>query len=73
MFQTTDYATAAARSVRGGQEAGGMSTNKTWIRIFQISETSDHGLGYTLYKVTCTTFPLNSPEEANTVTIWKRL
>ena len=48
------------------------SNNKTWIRIFQISETSDHGLGYTLYKVTCTTFPLNSPEEANTVTIWKR-
>ena len=72
MFQTTDYATAAARSVRGGQEAGGMSNNKTWIRIFQISETSDHGLGYTLYKVTSTTFPLNCPEEANTVTTWKR-
>ena len=53
---------------------------KTWIRIFQISETRSHkssesgptGQIFTIYKVTCTTFPINSPDEAKTVTCWKR-
>ena len=53
---------------------------KTWIRIFQISETRSHkspesgptGQTFTIYKVTCTTFPINNPDEAKTVTCWKR-
>jgi len=55
-----------------------MSKNKTWIRIFHISETQDHpslssaSQSYTIYKVSCTTFPLNSPDDTNTVTTWKR-
>ena len=51
---------------------------KTWIRIFQITETKNHSSqdsssqSYTVYKVTCTTFPINYPEEANTAVTWKR-
>ena len=48
-----------------------MSSKTKWIRIFQISETKTHK-SYTVYKVTCTTFPINCPEQANTVTTWKR-
>ena len=50
----------------------GSQGSKTWIRIFQISETRTEQ-SYTVYQVTCTTFPLNCPEEAHTVTNWKRL
>ena len=50
----------------------GSQGSKTWIRIFQISETRTEQ-SYTVYQVTCTTFPLNCPEQAHTVTNWKRL
>ena len=48
-----------------------MSSKTKWIRIFQISETKTYK-SYTVYKVTCTTFPIHCPEQANTVTTWKR-
>ena len=70
MLQTLDkYAASVQQCTVPGMS--GSQGNKTWIRIFQISETRTEQ-SYTVYQVTCTTFPLNSPEEANTVTIWKR-
>lgn len=43
-----------------------------WIRIFQISETKDHPAGHTIYRVTCSTFPVEYPDQATTVSTWKR-
>jgi len=43
-----------------------------WIRIFQISETKSHPAGHTLYRVTCSTFPVEHPHQATTISTWKR-
>jgi len=48
-----------------------MSKNK-WIRIFQISETKTHPAGHTIYRVTCSTFPVEQPDQATTISTWKR-
>jgi len=43
-----------------------------WIRIFQISETKPHPAGHTIYRVTCSTFPVEQPHQATTISTWKR-
>jgi len=43
-----------------------------WIRIFQISETKPHPAGHTIYRVTCSTFPVEHPHQATTISTWKR-
>jgi len=43
-----------------------------WIRIFQISETKTHPSGHTIYRVTCSTFPVEQPDQATTISTWKR-
>jgi len=43
-----------------------------WIRIFQISETKPHPSGHTIYRVTCSTFPVEQPDQATTISTWKR-
>ena len=68
LFQTCDNVAAVQHTA---VSAGMSGSGKTWIRIFQISETRTHQ-SYTVYRVTCTTFPLNYPEKADTVTTWKR-
>jgi hypothetical protein len=46
--------------------------SQKWIRIFQISETKTHPSGHTIYRVTCTTFPVEQPDQATTISTWKR-
>jgi len=46
--------------------------SQKWIRIFQISERKTHPSGHTIYRVTCTTFPVEQPDQATTISTWKR-
>jgi len=48
------------------------SKGKKWIRIFQIPQHKTHPAGHTIYQVTCSTFPVESPEDVTTVSTWKR-
>lgn len=43
-----------------------------WVRRFQISETSRHKKGFTVYKVTSVIYPKAAPEAISRVSIWKR-
>lgn len=56
--------------VRGEMSGGGR--RRKWIRIFQIPEHRAHPAGHTIYQITCSTFPVESPEEVTTVSTWKR-
>jgi len=50
----------------------GGGRKKKWIRIFQIPQHRAHPAGHTIYQITCSTFPVESPEEVTTVSTWKR-
>lgn len=48
------------------------SKGKKWIRIFQIPQYKTHPAGHTIYQLTCSTFPVECPEDVTTVSTWKR-
>ncbi|XP_052123936.1 ribosomal protein S6 kinase delta-1 [Frankliniella occidentalis] len=43
-----------------------------WIRYFTVTDPRRHSKGFTVYKVTSTVFPRNSPEAKTEVVVWKR-
>ncbi|XP_076055102.1 ribosomal protein S6 kinase delta-1-like isoform X2 [Oratosquilla oratoria] len=46
------------------------SANK--VQDFDVSHPTKHPKGYTVYKITFTTCPVEAPECCNTVTVWRR-
>ncbi|GAB6021109.1 Ribosomal protein S6 kinase delta-1 [Chamberlinius hualienensis] len=43
-----------------------------WVRRFEVNDPCLHQKGYTIYKITSTVFPRNSPEAATEVVVWRR-